>query len=154
MFFNLFIALSIFFILLLLLYFKVSLISGTIVFALYYIIVKMIPSPSVERFEVFFDRFIFNSKVKNVELDFNSIAFIDQDVIGDGKNAIYKSIEFLNGKMESLLFIDARGYNYIDLVVLCNRIREVNEFYSMQIKEPAEVFNIEGRELIDWEDFR
>lgn len=86
--------------------------------------------PHKDTIDVFYDRFIYKTKFKKVELDFRDIAFIDQDVMDERKGeAYYRSVEFLDESMKSLLFIEGNGYAYDDLVALCNRISTINQEY-------------------------
>ncbi|MDM5333993.1 hypothetical protein QUF56_12220 [Ureibacillus composti] len=132
-------------------YFKLSLTIIVVILFGIYLVLKMLPAPYQETIEFYFDHFIFKSKVKEVTLYLNEIAFIDQDVEDMGK-PYYKSIEFLNERMESLLCIDARGYEYDALVLLCNRIYEMNQFLASEQTTTKVMFapSVDSTEL-PWE---
>ena len=90
----------------------------------------LIPAPKSESIEVYFDHFIYKSNVKQITLAFEDIAFIDQDVIEGKRHTYYKSIEFLDELMQSLLFIEGEGFIYDELILLCNRISSINHALS------------------------
>ncbi|WP_447403086.1 hypothetical protein ACE1MS_22935 (plasmid) [Lysinibacillus sp. fkY74-1] len=114
----------------LLMYINQGYLISTIVLFLTFFLIKILPMPHKDTIDVFYDRFIYKTKFKKVELDFRDIAFIDQDVMDERKGeAYYRSVEFLDESMKSLLFIEGNGYAYDDLVALCNRISTINQEY-------------------------
>lgn len=131
-------------------YFNVSFISSVIFCFLFFILAKWLPSPCLECIEIYFDRLIYKSKVKEIEIGFKDVAFIDQDVV-EGESPFYKSIELLNESMESLLYIDGKGYSYENLVTLCNRIYEVNNSYDWNTPSKEKLFSVGEEEPITWE---
>ncbi|WDV09269.1 hypothetical protein [Lysinibacillus irui] len=109
---------------------KLGYLVSTVIIFLTFFLLKFVPMPYKDTIDVYFDRLIYKSKYKEIELNFSDIAFIDQDVVDEQKShSYYKSIEFLDESMNSLLFIDGSGYAYDDLVVLCNRICTINQEY-------------------------
>lgn len=112
-------------------------------------ILKLIPMPHLDSIEVYFDRIIYITKNKVVELYFNQIAFIDQDVVeGPKDESYYKSIEFLDETMSSLLYIEGNGYSYDELVVLCNRIYSVNQEFSFLRNTSESPFSVDNEKEI------
>lgn len=111
-------------------YIQSYLVAALVVFFSFFFL-KLVPKPSQDSIDVYFDRLIYKSKVKEVELYFNKIAFIDQDVFEceNGKSS-YKSIEFLDESMNSILYIDGSGYSYEGLVSLCIRIQSINQEHA------------------------
>ena len=94
--------------------------------------------------EVYFDHLVYKTKIKEVELYFNQISFIDQDVIeGHNGDTYYKSIEFLDNTMASILYIEGSGYSYDGLVALCNRIFSVNQEFSTIRNTTESIFKLD-----------
>lgn len=103
------------------------LLSAIILFLTFFFM-KFVPMPHQDTIDVYYDRMVYKSKFKEIELNFNNIAFIDQDVVDEQKgSSYYQSIEFLDESMNSLLYIEGSGYSYDELVVLCNRILVINQ---------------------------
>ncbi|MFY0520552.1 hypothetical protein ACOMCU_22385 [Lysinibacillus sp. UGB7] len=120
------------------------LVIALILFIIFFI-VKIIPIPHQDSIEVYFDRLIYKTKIKDVEVYFNHIAFIDQDVVEAHEgDTYYKTIEFLDESMASILYIEARGYSYDGLVVLCNRIYSVNQEFSTSENTSRSIFNLDN----------
>lgn len=109
-----------------------------------FFILKLIPMPHQDSIEVYFDHLIYKTKIIEVELYFNQISFIDQDVVEvqEGES-YYKSIEFLDDTMASILYIEGSGYSYEGLVALCNRIFSVNQEFSTIRNTTESIFNLD-----------
>ncbi|PIJ97982.1 hypothetical protein CTN02_09565 [Lysinibacillus sphaericus] len=126
---------------------KLGYLVSTVIIFLTFFLLKFVPMPYKDTIDVYFDRLVYKSKFKKIELNFSDIAFIDQDVVDERKShSYYKSIEFLDESMNSLLFIDGSGYAYDDLVVLCNRICTINQEYLPFIKSPSNPLEINFNE--------
>ncbi len=108
-----------------------SFLVAALILFLAFFILKFVPMPFRDSIDVYFDRLIYKTKIKEVELYFSQIAFIDQDVVSGQKDVpSYKSIEFLDESMKSILYIEGIGYPYDGLVTLCNRICSVNQEFA------------------------
>ncbi|MEY9979606.1 hypothetical protein ABH968_004585 [Lysinibacillus sp. RC79] len=57
-----------------------------------FFILKLIPMPHQDSIEVYFDHLIYKTKIKEVELYFNQISFIDQDVVEGHKGDSYYKV--------------------------------------------------------------
>ncbi|MEB2282590.1 hypothetical protein LAV73_21930 [Lysinibacillus xylanilyticus] len=122
---------------------KQSYLVITLFLFLGFFILKLIPMPHQDSIEVYFDHLIYKTKIKEVELYFNQISFIDQDVVeGQKGESYYKSIEFLDETMSSLLYIDGISYSYDGLVILCNRIYSVNQELSSLRNTSESTFSV------------
>lgn len=126
------------------------LISVLILFGLFFIL-KFIPSPQQESILVYYDRLIYKTSKKESELSFQQIAFIDQDIEEVKGHSYYKSVEFLDEAMSSLLYIDGQGYEYDELVFLCNRILNINKSNAASGDNEGVFKNMEEPTYISWE---
>ncbi|MFJ7982291.1 hypothetical protein ACIQ1D_18695 [Lysinibacillus xylanilyticus] len=117
------------------------LVAALILFLAFFIL-KLVPMPFQNSIDVYYDRLVYKTKIKEVELYFSQIAFIDQDVVSDRKDEpYYQGIEFLDESMKSLLYIEGIGYSYEGLVTLCNRICSINQEFT-SFKNTTSAFDI------------
>ncbi|MGR7910328.1 hypothetical protein ACU64V_13030 [Lysinibacillus capsici] len=121
---------------------KGYLISAIVIFLTFFFL-KFLPMPHTDVIDVYYDRLIYKSKFKKVELNFSDIAFINQDIVDERKgNSYYRNIEFLDETRNSLLFIEGRGYAFNDLVALCNRIYTINQEHFPPKNNSSSTLNV------------
>ena len=78
------------------------------------------------------------------EIHFNEVAYIDQNVF-EGEKPYYVSVTFLNSQFVELYRLNAVGFNYLDLVSLCENIQQTNYEFGTDAYEMNRLSNL-------WED--
>jgi len=110
-------------------FFYIALIIFCLIFSF-----KWLPLKKPVRIHVGISSFeVIEGKVRK-EIEFNDVSYIDQNVI-EGTKPYYESITFLNAQFEEIYKLNASGFDYKELVMLCEHIRQTNYEFGTEALE-------------------
>lgn len=105
---------------------------------------KLLPLKKVSRILLGISSFTIVEGKVHKEIHFNEVAYIDQNVF-EGEKPYYVSVTFLNSQFVELYRLNAVGFNYLDIVSLCENIQQTNYEFGTVAYELNRLSNL-------WED--
>ncbi len=110
-------------------FFYIALIIFSLIFSF-----KWLPLKKTVRIHVGISSFVVIEGKVRKEIEFNDVSYIDQNVL-EGTKPYYKSITFLNAQFEEIYKLNASGFDYKELVTLCEHIQQTNYEFGTEALE-------------------
>lgn len=110
-------------------FFYIALIIFSLIFSF-----KWLPLKKPVRIHVGISSFVVIEGKVRKEIEFNEVSYIDQNVI-EGTKPYYESITFLNAQFEEIYKLNASGFDYKELVTLCEHIQQTNYEFGTEALE-------------------
>lgn len=110
-------------------FFYIALIIFCLIFSF-----KWLPLKKPVRIHVGISSFVVIEGKVRKEIEFNEVSYIDQNVI-EGTKPYYESITFLNAQFEEIYKLNASGFDYKELVTLCEHIQQTNYEFGTEALE-------------------
>lgn len=121
-------------------FFYIALIIICIIFSF-----KWLPLKKPVRIHVGISSFVVIERKLRKEIEFSDVSYIDQNVL-EGTEPYYESITFLNAQFKEIYKLNASGFDYKELVTLCEHIQQTNYKFgtdALEMNNLQHLFNDE-----------